>query len=197
MKHAVRGDRGQYVRRARASFLENLLGRRRSRVQAKQTRPPGDLSEETTYAKENQISEDVRVRLVCHRFPARSRRRTGSGSSACRESLGARDPPRALGDRRRARRFRSPDPRTLGRARTRRERPDRTAGCNARLRARRACAPRVPACSARLHVPRVCAPRVPACFARLHDPCVCAPRASAHPACSARVLLAAHRARLT
>ena len=68
----AREDRGQYVRRTRASFLKNLLSRRRSRVQAKQTRPPRYLSEETTHAKENQLSEDVKMRLVCHRFPARS-----------------------------------------------------------------------------------------------------------------------------
>ena len=94
--------------------------------------------------------------------------RAGCGSSAWRESLGARGTPCAPGDRRRARRHRGTDLRTSGRARTRRERPDRTAGCTARPRAR------VLACSARLHASRVCAPRVLACSARLHALRVCA-----------------------
>ena len=116
------------------------------------------------------------------------------GSSAWRESLGARGTPCAPGDRRRARRPRSPDPRPLGRARTRRQRPDRTASCNARLHAPRACAPRVPACSARLHAPRACTPHVPARPACLRAPRACTLRASAHlsahPARVTRVLLA-------
>ena len=105
---------------------------------------------------------------------------TAQGSSAWRESLGARGTPCAPGGRRRARRLRGPYPRPLGRARTRRERPDRTAGCNARLHAPRACAPRVPACSARLHAPRACTPRVPARPTCLRAPRACMLRASAH-----------------